>query len=208
MSEKLTSRERFKRIYQHKDADRIPIIDSPWGTTIERWRKEGMPDNIDWKDYFGIDHIFSFGSDNSPRYECKVVEETENYIIETSRWGATLKHFKHQTSTPEFLDFKITDRESWQDAKERMTPSRDRIDWKYLEDNYKKYRDGKGAWISGALWFGFDITHAWFIGTERVLMAMLEDPEWCLDMFSHELEVSLAALDMIWDEGYHFDEVN
>lgn len=208
MAEKLTSRERFARIYQHKDADRIPIIDYPWESTIERWKREGMPENIDWVNYFGTDYVFSFRPDNSPRYKYKIVEETEDYIIETSQWGVTYKSWKYKTSKPEFLDFKITDRESWKEAKERMTPSRDRIDWEHLKNIYKQNGKGLGAWISAGLWFGFDITHAWFIGTERVLIAMIEDPDWCLDIFTRELEVSLASLDMIWDEGYHFDEVN
>ena len=208
MADKLTSRERFSRMYRHEDADRVPIWDGPWWTTVARWHKEGMPENTGWIDYFGLDHIFTFGSDNSPRYGHKIVEDTEDYVIYTTQWGTTQREWKKQSSTPEFLDFKITDRESWQDAKARMTPSRDRVNWDHLKNNYKKAREEKGAWVAGGLWFGFDITHSWFIGTERVLMAMVEDPEWCLDMFGRELEVSLAALDMIWDEGYHFDEVN
>jgi len=207
MADKLTSRERFARIYQHKDADRVPITDIPWAATVARWKREGMPDNMSWQDYFGTDRIFSFGSDNSPRYEWKIIEDTEDYYIEVSNWGATMKRWKHTASTPEFLDFKIKDAESWKDARERMTPSRDRVDWNHLKNNYKKNRDELGAWIEGQLWFGFDVTHSWFVGTETVLMAMIEDPEWCLDMFNRELDVSLALLEMIWDEGYHFDEV-
>ena len=32
----MTSHERFSRMFAHKEADRVPIIDSPWGATIER----------------------------------------------------------------------------------------------------------------------------------------------------------------------------
>jgi len=208
MADKLTSRERFARIYQHKEADRVPITDIPWAATVARWHREGMPENMRWEDYFGADRIFSFGSDNSPRYEAKIVEDKEDYYIETNGWGATMKRWKYQASTPEFLDFKIKDAESWKDAKARMIPSKDRINWAHLENNYKKNRDELGAWINAELWFGFDVTHSWFVGTETVLMAMIEDPEWCLDMFTHELDVSLALLEMIWDAGYHFDEVS
>jgi len=208
MADRLTSRERFALMYQHKEADRVPIIDYPWGPTIARWHREGMPQNMSWVDYFGADHVFSFGADNSPRYESKIIEDKEDYYIDVSSWGVTMKHWKKTASTPEFLDFTVTDRESWEDAKARMTPSRDRINWNYLQNNYRKSREEQGAWIQGGLWFGFDITHSWFVGTERVLMAMVEDPEWCYDMFNRELDVSLAGLDMIWDEGYHFDEVN
>ena len=207
MKEKLTSRERFARIYQHKDADRIPIFDDPWHSTIARWHREGMPEGMSYIDYFGLDHIFQLGSDNSPQYETKLIEDTEDYVIRTTPWGATMKEWKTKASTPEFIDFKITNSEAWKEAKERMTPSKDRINWAYLKENYKKNRDEKGAWVVGNLWFGFDVTHSWFVGTETVLMAMIEEPEWCLDMFERELDVSLAQLEMIWDAGYHFDEV-
>ena len=39
----MTSHERFSRMFAHREADRIPIIDSPWGDTIARWHREGMP---------------------------------------------------------------------------------------------------------------------------------------------------------------------
>jgi uroporphyrinogen decarboxylase len=38
-------------------------------------------------------------------------------------------------------------------------------------------------------------------------MALAENPEWCMDMFDHELTMSTQLLDMVWDAGYHFDSV-
>ena len=86
----MTSRERFLRMFDHREADRIPIIDSPWGATIERWQREGMPKEVSYVDYFGLDHVAGISVDNSPRYEERVIEETEEYKITTTRWGATL----------------------------------------------------------------------------------------------------------------------
>lgn len=203
MSE-MTSRERFARMYAHQEADRIPIIDSPWPATIERWQSEGMPKGTDFADYFGLDRVAHIHADNSPRYETKTMEETEDYRIHTTSWGATLRNWKHAASTPEFMGFTIVDRESWEKAKARMTPARDRINWEYLEANYTKWQES-GSWIQAGLWFGFDVTHSWIVGTERLLYALVEDPEWCRDMFAHELETHLSLLDMVWDEGYKFD---
>ena len=202
----MTSHDRFARMYAHQEADSVPIIDGPWGATIERWHREGMPKDVSFVDYFGLDHVASIGVDNSPRYECKVVEETDEYRIATNAWGATLKNWKHAASTPDFLDFIVTSPDKWREAKKRMTPTRDRVNWDHLRANYKTWRE-RGYWISAGLWFGFDVTHAWMVGTERLLMAMVEDPEWCLDMFNHFLDVDIALLDMVWDEGYEFDEV-
>jgi len=135
-----------------------------------------------------------------------VIEETEEYIVATNAWGATLKNWKHAASTPEFLDFTIKDRESWAEAKARMTPDPDRVDWAGLAKEYPIWKK-EGYWIQAGLWFGFDVAHAWAVGTERVLMAMIEDPEWCMDMFNHYLDVNIALLDMVWEKGYRFDAV-
>lgn len=202
----LTSRERFQRMFEHRDADRVPIIDGPWGATIERWQAEGMPADVSYVEYFGLDRTAGLGGDNSPRFPSAVIEETEDYTIVTTGWGATLKNWKHIASTPEFLDFKIVDPATWAEAKARMTPTPDRIDWDFLKQHYRQWRDD-GYWLEGGLWFGFDVTHSWTVGTERLLMALVEEPEWCSDMFNHFLDVGLALLDMLWEAGYTFDAI-
>ena len=202
----MTSHERFTRMYEHRDADRVPVIDSPWGATIERWRREGMPENVSYVDYFGLDKVSGIYPDYSPRYEARILEETDEYRICTTGNGATLKEWKHAASTPEFLDFKIKDRESWAEASKRMEPSRDRVNWERLRNNYPEWRK-RGDWIEAELNFGFDLTHSWMVGTDRVLLALIEDPEWMYDMFNRQLTAGLAMLDMIWDEGYRFDVV-
>jgi uroporphyrinogen decarboxylase len=204
---KMTSHERFKRMFEHRDADRVPILDGPWGTTIERWQREGLPEGQSYIDYFDLDKVTTFSGGNSPRYESKTIEETPEYRIYTTGFGATLKNWKHMTSTPEFLDFKIKDRETWADAKARMTMDENRIPWKRLEENYKKCRD-EGYWIETGLWFGFDITHSWVVGTERLLIAIAEDPEWVMEMFNHFLDLNLAMLDRMVEAGYTFDCVS
>jgi len=200
----MTSKERFARMYQHREADRVPVIDSPWGATIERWTKEGMPEGMNFVDYFGLDRVAGIHADNSPRFEVKILEETDEYKIHKTSWGATLKNWKHAASTPQFLDFVIKDRESWAMAKARMTPAQDRVNWQHLKTHYPEWVKA-GYWIEAGLWFGFDITHSWIVGTERLLYAMVEDPDWCRDMFHHQLETHLALLDMVWDAGYKFD---
>jgi len=203
----MTTHERMLRMYAHQEADRIPVTDIPWNATIERWHREGMPQEAHYVDFFGLDQIIHVGVDNSPRYPERVVEETAEYVITTTRWGVTLKNWKHIASTPEFLDFTIKGPEEWRTAKARMTPSRDRIPWDRLQAHYRTWRE-QGAWIVAGLWFGFDVTHSWAVGTERLLIALLQEPEWCRDMFAHFLDVDLALLDQMWDAGYEFDEVH
>ena len=202
----MTSKERFSRMFEHKEADRVPVFDSPWEGTIARWEREGMPKGMDWRDYFGVAKVQTIGVDISPKFEHQVLEETDRYIIHTNGWGATLKEFKELDSTPEFLDFRVKSPEAWEEAKARMTVSPNRVDWKYLKENYGKWKQ-EGDWIEGYFWFGFDVTHSWMAGTETILIAMIEEPEWVKDMFETYLDCCIAHFDMIWDAGYRFDAI-
>jgi Uroporphyrinogen-III decarboxylase len=198
----MTSKERFARMYAHKEADRVPIIDGPWAGTIRRWRREGMP-NDDWVSYFGVDSLVGIGCDISPRFECKVLEETDRYVISTTPWGQTLKQFKEEDSSPEFIDCKINTPEAWEIAKARMTPTDDRIPWDWLKANF--HRLNADYFTQAGFWFGFDVTHSWMVGTETLLVAMYEEPDWVRDMFDTYLDMCIALFTKIWDAGYHFD---
>jgi len=198
--------ERLKLVYDHKEPDRIPIIDTPWAGTIRRWKREGMPDDVDWRDYFGVDKIETIHVDSSPQFETKVLEETPRYKIYTTEWGATLKNFKEEDSTPEFIDFKIKDAEKWKYAKERMQPTDDRIPWNRLINMFPLWRS-QGCWIQAQFWFGFDITHSWTVGTETLLIAMATEPEWVTEMFETELTMCMKLFDKVWDAGYRFDSI-
>ena len=204
--DKLTTKERFAMTFSHREPDRVPILAQPWGSTLERWRREGLPDDMDFTDYFGLDKVVGFAGDITPRYEVKVIEEAEDYIIETTKWGVTKKDWKHASSTPHIIAHTIVDRKSWEEAKARMVMTPDRVDWDALSKNYSRWLE-EGAWIQGNLTFGFDRTHARIAGTERVLMWMAEEPELVTDIINTQLDCDLYLLDMIWDNGYHFDAI-
>ena len=203
----MTTKERITRMYEHRDADRVPITDFPWEGTHLRWIREGMPDNCDWRDFFGVDKTEGLGFDISPRVEYKVLEETDRYYIATSPWGVTMRHFKEMDSTPEFLDFEFCTEEKWQEAKKRMTLDRDRVNWDYYKNCYPYWVE-HGHWIFASPHFGFDVTHSGMVGTETLLIAMMEEPEWVSEMFNLFLDNSIAFLDMLWNEGYIFDEIS
>ena len=130
----MTSKERIQRMFDHREADRVPITDIPWAGTLERWKREGMPADADWRDFFQVDKIEKIWVDISPRYDKVIIEDTNDYVISTTEWGVTLKNFKVPDSTPEFLDYQINTKEKWEEAKKRMTVCRDRINWDYLKE--------------------------------------------------------------------------
>lgn len=202
----MTSGERILRAFEHREGDRVPITDSPWKSTLERWHREGLPTDLHWAEYFDLDSVGHIRVDNRPRFPVEVVQETKEWVIRKTVWGATQKHFKHRGGVPEYLDFDVVDPDSWRRAKERMTPGDDRIPWRQLERDYPVWKE-RGAWIQANLWFGFDVTHSHMVGTERLLIAMAMEPEWTAEMFGHLLDLHLALYDRVWEAGYRFDSI-
>jgi uroporphyrinogen decarboxylase len=202
----MTMHERMTRMYEHREADRCPIVDGPWPSTIERWQREGMPADADWIDYLGVDRIVSIGVDNSPRFPVEVLEETDEHIVHTNEWGLTKKDFRDRHSTPQRLEYRVKDPDAWAEAKERMQPDPSRVDWDRLRRNYRSWRE-QGAWISAAFWYGFEVTYSHMVGPD-LFLAMVEQPEWVLDMVNTYLDLCITMFEMVWDAGYHFDQVN
>ena len=203
----MTTRERMLRIYQKKEIDRVPMIDSPWAGTLRRWQEEGLPAGVDWQDYFDFDKVARIRPDNSPRHPARIIEKTDRYVVETTPWGQTWRNFNVPDSTPEALSFYYSTPERWEEAKARMlTDYEDRIPWDTLKNNYDKWR-AEGRFLQLIVWFGFDVTHSRMVGTENMLIAMYEDPDWVTDMFETYLTTSLNQCQKILDAGYQFDGI-
>ena len=203
----LTERERILRTYRRQEVDRIPMLDTAWAGTVRRWHNEGLPQDVSWVDYFGFDHQIRVGTDNSPRFAQKVLEENDRYKIVTTQWGTTQKRFRELDSTPENLNYYYDCSERWEEAKKAMlTYHEDRIPWDYLKQNYPRWK-AEGRFLQLTVWFGFDVAHSHMIGTENFLIGLLDEPEWATDVFDTYLKTSLDLCQRILDAGYEFDGI-
>ncbi|MFQ6132560.1 MAG: hypothetical protein ACE5R4_11030, partial [Armatimonadota bacterium] len=115
----MTSRERVGLALSHKEADRVPIHDTPWGHTINRWHQEGLPEGVGPEAHFGYE-LTGQGPDLSLQLEHQVLEETDTHTIYKDANGATRRSFKDHESTPELIDFTVTSREIWEEYKPRL----------------------------------------------------------------------------------------
>ena len=70
----MNSRERVKCALSLEEPDRVPVHDSPWAATIERWRGEGLPADTSPAEYFDYE-IVRFRSDTTPRFPIEVIDE-------------------------------------------------------------------------------------------------------------------------------------
>lgn len=110
----MTSQKRFKRMYEHRPADRIPVTDKPWNATVERWRREGMPKDVSYAEFFGFDvtHSWIVGTErllmalveNPEAMEAEmrkvvpVVKESGGYVFSSDHSvpsNVSLESFRH-----------------------------------------------------------------------------------------------------------------
>ncbi len=197
----MTSRERFLLALNHKESDRIPIHDSPWGTTVARWHREGLPEGVSPGQYFGYE-LNGFGGDISLQLPSELIEETDEYTIVKNADGAIVKNWKHQTSTPEKRDFTITDRKAWEEHKDRMKYNDGRVNWGAIESCKRMHEEGNFVTFSAAI--GYDRTQG-LVGSVNLLMAILDDPEWVKDLFKTNAELVITVAEEMMAKGFEFD---
>ena len=199
-----TSRDRVLAALNHKKADRVAIHDSPWMTTISRWHREGLPEDLGPEQYF-VYEFSGFGFDGSFQFPDEILEETDEYIIRRTGDGAIRKDWKAKTSTPAYEEFTITDRKSWDEYKSQLTWNDTRVKW--AQDLHRNQAEReKGQFVHFGAAIGYDRTQG-ICGSERLLMAMLDDPDWVRDMFAHVAQLAIDAMEAMLGRGFEFDGV-
>lgn len=198
----MTSRDRVLAALNHQEADRVPIHDSPWGHTISRWHKEGLPHDQSPEQYFGYE-LACQGADLSLQLPHTVLEETETYTIYKDANGAVRRSFKDHESTPELIDFTITSHEIWEEYKPRLAWNDGRVDWKNGLKANKRFRE-EGKFVCYSAAFGYDKAQG-IVGSERLLMAMVEEPDWVKDLFDTAVDLLIDACEQMTARGFVFD---
>ncbi len=198
----MTDRERVLAALNLQEPDRVPIHDNPWATTIKRWHREGLPEDTTPAQYFDY-AMMGVGADLTFRFPTEVIEETDEYTIIRSADGTVSKNWKNAVSTPGRIDFLIKSRADWEEHKHRLEWSRDRVDWQAVRQAEQQARE-KGKWFHFGAAFGYDRIQA-VIGSERLLMAMAEDPEWIEEVFMAYAKILVAAAEEMIGAGIEFD---
>jgi len=198
----MTSRERIKTVLEHREADRVPIQDTLWGSTVSRWRREGFPEEVPADEYFNYE-LVQLGADLSARFPVQILEKNENYILTTTPDGGKRKNFRDYSTTPEIVDAPVKTKNDWLQLKSRLQPDYKRIDWATLYNQYHRAKaDGKFICFGAAT--GYDRCQA-LINTEHLLILMVEDPETARDMFETVGKLTVDTLQMLRKEDYEFD---
>jgi uroporphyrinogen decarboxylase len=223
-------RERIEAMLNHEEADRVPIHDSPWMASVDRWHEEGLPADVNPAEYFDYE-IVCFRADTSPRFPVKVVDETEEYIIHTTPYGGVRRDHKDFSTTPGILDYPCKSRGDWEGIKGRLLPDKDRVDWKgdwlssFADDNRNEastLQKGRKEWRLGlpgcerareqgrftcySSGVGYDKAQS-YLGTERLLIAIATEPDWVRDIYEIDANLVIQMYEMMKQGGFKFDGV-
>jgi uroporphyrinogen decarboxylase len=198
----MDSRERVGRALSGRDHDRVPYQDVFWKSTIQRWRREGLPEDVDLADFFGCE-ITRIGGDYSMQFPQRTLEETSRYRIYVDRDGATRKEIAQGDDwTPHWLDFTIRSADDWRRHHKRMAYSASRIAptataaWRHARD--------KGRFVAFSAHASFHPT--WHkIGLETMLTAMIDEPDWPVDMMAAHAQLIIDLYEGMKAEGFDFD---
>lgn len=199
----MTSAERIRKILLGKIPDRIPICEiSFWPKTIERWRKEGLPDNQDPLTYFQMDRITFLSYKQGFYYERKAIEETENYTIFVDEYGKKVKDWRPNIpnfGVPHYLSYSLTDRNGWEILKDKLMSEEKRIP-EDIQENYRVAKE-RGDFIVLTI-----EEPAWFIvertfGFENGLILMLSDPKLALEILEANTNFNLEMCKLILERG-------
>lgn len=199
----MNSRERVRKIINREPVDQIAIFDSFWNEVREDFHDQGIPREITLEDYFEFD-IGMFWFDQSFLLPHESVSEDGKYITFTDEWGTLNKQFKEKQTTPDYIDFPIKDRATWETQyKQLLQYSPDRIDWSEMQNMYNILRANDKYKVLSMLG-PFECT--WHkIGPEHQLVYLIEHPEWLMDIYDANTQLIEDAWEDMWSRGLRPD---
>ena len=204
----MTYREKIIATMTHKETDRVPMWDYAWGETVERWHSEGLPQNVDALDYFGIGEGFGREGANTTycQWTCmlpdEIVEDTPEYKIVKNSDGVTAKSLKNSSAPPFWSDYPIYDRESYLKMRPKLIWNESRIDINAAKANQAATQDRYQIFMEPCV--GFE-RYKYIMGTEGILLAMGEDPDWAKEMIDDMGELAINGLEYCLGHGMEFD---
>ncbi len=198
----MDSRQRIRMALEHREPDRVPIHDNPWQATVDRWRTEGLPSGIEPADYFGYE-LVGFGADTGPRFKEEVISIDDEYIVERDSYGGVRKNHRDFTTTPMIMDYPCKGREDWELIKPRLKPDDRRVDWVTDLRNAQRERS-RGRYVVFNAIVGYDKMQK-YVASERLLRAVLREPEWVKDMYWTDARLVMAMCDIMREGGFEFD---
>ena len=127
----MRNRQLFNAIMHYQSYDRMPVFHwTGWGETLERWHKEGLPEDVSEHAFFDASPLccpIPVDLGLFPLFEEEVLEETDSWVMMRQNDGVTAKLFKGKSSIPTYTDFLLKDPSGWDEYEKRLQPDPARL---------------------------------------------------------------------------------
>ena len=197
-----TGIERITAMLKRQPIDRIGVYEHFWGDTYNHYVKGGhIKEGESLEEHFNLDIVESwcFNAVLDLDFKNEIIEENEDtYLIKNGN-GSLLRWHKKHASTPEHIDFAIKTRKDWNEVKEKLTNFDER------RINFNAYRKAKARAAAQNKFFicsgvnVFEYMHP-IAGHEHMLIGMIDDPEWVMDMGKVYAEFTINAMEELFSK--------
>ena len=198
----MNKKERFLRVFQFKDVDRVPDYEfGYWTETIQRWHGEGLPlerdSNRDAELFFKlegwecIEHL-PIRADFWPYLPGRILKETDDSMLAEDGMGGIYEQKKWVSTVPHYIRYPIKNREDWEGLRSYFdpdTPGRFPLNWEETAESYKD-RDYPLGMSIGSL-------YGWlrnWMGVQNISLAFYKDPDWIAEMMDTLTDLWLKVI--------------
>ena len=209
----MDARERVTTVLNGGVPDRVPFHDNYWQATVARWRREGLPEDVDPGDYFDCDIAQIGGSmkwndsragfDDTLQLPPVTIAQTARKRTLVDANGATRREMSELDDwTPSWLDFSIKGRDDWRRLRDRAEYNPTRVAEGTL-DAYRAARD-RGKFCAYFIHGCFHPT--WHkVGMEQLFYWLRDDPELVTDMFAAHTRLVIDLYEATKAMGVEYD---
>lgn len=198
----MTGKERFINTLALKPVDHSPCYEDLWGETFHLWHDDGLiPD--DYVPHFNLDLRRAGWLNSTADLDFKpvVLEETEDTQLILDGNGAQLRQHRRNSTTPEHVNFSVTERLAWEEKAKPLLLKTDRR--RFNLEEYRKERAIAEKNQEFFCWCGvgpFEQMHP-ICGHEHMLVGMALDPDWVKDMVMTYVDMTIRHLEILFAEG-------
>lgn len=204
----MTGRERVRRCFERRPHDRVPRHESFWWETIARFEGEGLRgggaglfDRLQ-TDMAGIGWFWPMAY---PGRRETVAEDEQTLTVREGN-GRVARYWKHKSGTPEHIGFECDSRQRWErEFKPSLLRHALQFDAEALKRQYAAGRQA-GRWCYLPAVEAFEETRS-LMGDEITLLAMVDDPEWVVDVSRTFTDVVLRNSEAVLDLGIEPDGI-
>ncbi len=196
----MDARERFSRIMSYQPVDRLPVIAfEPYEkTALERWHKEGLPDDKSVEDILGMSRLIKVPAylGPRPRFDHQILYEDNECIIEIdTTYGATVKKMKIAPSMYYgYIDHQVKTMDDWRKLKYRYENTMtQRVPAGF--DEIVESLNSSGDPIKLEIFPHFFRLGFYLMGMENFLLAFYDQPDLIHEMFSFWTEFTIAMIE-------------